>query len=337
MAEMAKKLGGAERAAVLLVSLGEEVAAEILRHMGPKEVQRVGSTIATLKDVGTEQVDGVLEDFLESIGRHTSLGVDSENYLRKTLMQALGEDKAGAVIDRILLGGNVHGLESLKWMEARTVAEMIRLEHPQIIAIILAYLDGDQAAGVLSQLDEKTRVDVLMRVATLDAVQPAALAELNAILERQIAGSANVQSANVGGAKVAAEILNFVDTSIEAELMDQLKETNAELGQEIQDLMFVFDNLAGLDDAAVQTLLREVSSENLLLALKGADESMKEKFFKNMSKRAAEMMRDDLEAKGPVRVSEVESAQKEIVSIARRLADEGQLALGTKGGAEEFV
>jgi flagellar motor switch protein FliG len=220
MAEMAKKLGGAERAAVLLVSLGEEVAAEILRHMGPKEVQRVGSTIATLKDVGTEQVDGVLEDFLESIGRHTSLGVDSENYLRKTLMQALGEDKAGAVIDRILLGGNVHGLESLKWMEARTVAEMIRLEHPQIIAIILAYLDGDQAAGVLSQLDEKTRVDVLMRVATLDAVQPAALAELNAILERQIAGSANVQSANVGGAKVAAEILNFVDTSIEAELME---------------------------------------------------------------------------------------------------------------------
>ena len=336
MAEGADKLGGVERAAVLLMSIGEELAAEVLKHLGPKEVQRVGTTIATLKDVSSAQVDGVVEDFLETVARHTSLGVDSENYLRNTLVQALGEDKASAIIDRILMGGTVHGLESLKWMDARTVAEMIRFEHPQIIAIILAYLDGDQSAGVIAELPEKTRADVLVRIATLDAVQPAALAELNAILERQIAGAASVQSTSVGGAKVAADILNFVDSSVEAELMEQLKEIDADLGQQIQDLMFVFDNLADLDDPAVQTLLREVSSENLLLALKGADESMKEKFFRNMSKRAAEMMRDDLEAKGPVRVSEVEAAQKEIIGIARRLSDEGQIMLSS-GGGDDFV
>ncbi len=336
MAEGADKLGGVERAAVLLMSIGEELAAEVLKHLGPKEVQRVGTTIATLKDVSSAQVDGVVEDFLDTVARHTSLGVDSENYLRNTLVQALGEDKARAIIDRILLGGNVHGLESLKWMDARTIAQMIRFEHPQIIAIVLAYLDGDQSAGVLGELPEKTRADVLVRIATLDAVQPAALAELNAILEHQIAGATNVQSSSVGGAKVAADILNFVDSTVEAELMEQLKEIDADLGQQIQDLMFVFDNLADLDDPAVQTLLREVSSENLLLALKGADEAMKEKFFRNMSKRAAEMMRDDLEAKGPVRVSEVEAAQKEIIGIARRLADEGQIMLSA-GGGDDFV
>ncbi len=336
MAEGADKLGGVERAAVLLMSIGEELAAEVLKHLGPKEVQRVGTTIATLKDVSSAQVTGVVEDFLDTVERHTSLGVDSENYLRNTLEQALGEDKAGAIIDRIMLGGKVHGLESLKWMDARTVAEMIRFEHPQIIAIILAYLDGDQSAGVIAGLPEKTRADVLMRIATLDAVQPAALAELNAVLERQIAGAPSVQSASVGGTKVAADILNFVDSAVEAELMEQLKEIDGDLGQQIQDLMFVFDNLGDLDDPAVQTLLREVSSENLMLALKGADETMKEKFFRNMSKRAAEMMRDDLEAKGPVRVSEVEAAQKEIVGIARRLSDEGQIALSS-GGGDEFV
>ena len=329
-------LDGAQRAAVLLLSLGEENAAQILKHMAPKEVQLVGSTMASLKSVSSDEVRGVLEQFFDAMGRHTALGIDSASYLRRALEQALGADKAGSVIDRILLGATSQGLESLKWMEARAVAEMIRFEHPQIVAIILSYLDSDHAADILSLLAEKTQADVLVRIATLDAVQPAALAELNEVLERQVAGASNAQTASVDGARTAADILNYLDTAVEAQILEQVRDLDADLGQQIQDLMFVFDNLAEMDDTAVQTLLREVSSESLLLALKGADEAVKEKFFRNMSKRAAEMLRDDLEAKGPVRVSEVEMAQKEIVGVARRLAEEGQIAIGGKG-ADEFV
>ena len=329
-------LAGADRAAILLLSLGEGTAAEVLRHMGPKDVQTVGASMAALTDVSAEQMQGVLNLFLDNVGRHTALGIDSEKYLRGALMQALGEDKAGAIIDRIMVGSSAFGLESLKWMEPRAIAEMIRFEHPQIIALILAYLEGDSSAAILQELSPKVRVDVMMRVATLDAIQPAALAQLNEVLERQVSGASSMQSARIGGTKTAANIFNFIDSSVEVELMDALKGADPELGQEIQELMFVFDNLNELEDTALQALLREVSSESLMLALKGADEPIKEKFFANMSKRAAEMMRDDLEAKGPVRVSEVEVAQKEIVGIARRLADEGQIALGGKGG-EDFV
>ena len=292
--------------------------------------------MAAVADVSTEQVDGVVNLFLESVGAHTALGVDSENYLRSALVEALGEDKASGILDRILLGGSAQGLESLKWMEARSAAELIRYEHPQVIAIILAYLESDMAAGILGHLPESIRVDAVMRVATLDSVQPAAIAELNTLLEQKISGSSNVQSANVGGIKTAANLLNFVDSTVEADVMEKVREIDGDLGQQIQDLMFVFDNLIDVDDSGIQALLREVSSENLIVALKGADENMREKFFGNMSKRAGEMMRDDLEAKGPVRVSEVEGAQKEILSIARRLSDEGQISLGGQGG-DDFV
>ena len=336
MPEESLNLDGSQMAAILLMTLGEDDAAQVLKHMGPKEVQKVGSTMATLNDVSTDQVSGVLSELLQTISAHTALGVDSEGYIRRVLNQALGDEKAGGIIDQILLGGNANGLESLKWMEARTVAEMIRNEHPQIIAIVLSYLDSDQSAAILGLLPVRTRVDVLMRVATLDAVQPAAINELNQVLEEQVSGTSNIQTASVGGLRTAAEILNFVDTSIESELMDQVNELDADIGQQIQDLMFVFDNLIDLDTTGIQTLMREVSSESLLLALKAADEPMKEKFFAGMSKRAAEMLRDDLESKGPVRLSEVEEAQKEIVTLARRLADEGQIVLGGKG-AEEFI
>ena len=336
MPEESLNLDGSQMAAILLMTLGEDDAAQVLKHMGPKEVQKVGSTMATLNDVSTDQVSGVLSEFLQTISAHTALGVDSEGYIRRVLNQALGDEKAGGIIDQILLGGNANGLESLKWMEARTVAEMIRNEHPQIIAIVLSYLDSDQSASILGLLPVRTRVDVLMRVATLDAVQPAAINELNQVLEEQVSGTSNIQTASVGGLRTAAEILNFVDTSIESELMDQVNELDADIGQQIQDLMFVFDNLIDLDTTGIQTLMREVSSESLLLALKAADEPMKEKFFAGMSKRAAEMLRDNLASKGPVRLSEVEEAQKEIVTLARRLADEGQIVLGGKG-AEEFI
>ncbi|HSJ49195.1 MAG TPA: flagellar motor switch protein FliG, partial [Gammaproteobacteria bacterium] len=303
MAEVAHKLNGTERAAVLLLSLGESQASEVLKHMGPKEVQRIGSAMAMLKNVSRDSVSHVLENFVETVQQQTALGVGTEEYLRKVMIQALGEDKASGLMDRIMMGSSTKGLEALKWMDARAVAELIRLEHPQIQAIVLSYLDADHAADVLNFFSERVRPDVLLRIATLEGIQPQALKELDEIMERQFSGNQNVQSSTVGGVKAAANILNFVDTAIEGEVMEMIKDVDAELGQQIQDLMFVFDNLIEVDDRGMQQLLREVSSDTLILALKGADETMREKIFSNMSKRAAEIMRDDLENKGPVRLS----------------------------------
>jgi flagellar motor switch protein FliG len=292
--------------------------------------------MATLKNVSRDSVTQVLENFVETVQQQTALGVGTEEYLRKVMVQALGEDKASGLMDRIMMGSSTKGLEALKWMDARAVAELIRLEHPQIQAIVLSYLDPDHAAEVLNFFSERVRPDVLLRIATLDGIQPQAIKELDEIMERQFSGNQNVQSSSVGGVKAAANILNFVDTAIEGEVMEMIKDVDAELGQQIQDLMFVFDNLIDVDDRGMQQLLREVSSDTLILALKGADETMREKIFSNMSKRAAEIMRDDLENKGPVRLSEVENAQKEILAIARRMADSGEIALGGKG-AEQYV
>ncbi len=328
-------LSRVERAAILLMSLGEKDAAEILKHMGPKEVQRVGSAMASLKNVNQPQVEGVVSEFLDAVSGQTGMGLGADDYIRNMLTQALGNDKAGALIDRILLGGNTTGLDSLKWMEARQVADLIRHEHPQIQAIVVSYLDADQSAEVLSNFDEKVVLDIIMRVASLEAVQPAALQELNDILERQFSGKAGTQTTTMGGVKVAASIVNFVDSTIASELLEQIKEVDEDLGTQIQDLMFVFDNLVDVDDRGIQVLLREVSTDLLILALKGADPSVQEKVFKNMSKRAAELLRDDLDAKGPVKLSDVEGAQKEILTIARRLADTGEIMLG--GGGEAMV
>ncbi len=336
MAEKKTKLNGPERAAILMMALGEEVATAIMKHMGPKEVQRIGEAMASTSNVSRDQVEDVVSNFAETFGDQTALGVGSEEYLRKILVNSLGEDKASGLIDRILLGRSSKGLEALKWMEPRAIAEVVRLEHPQIIAIVLSYLDADQAAEVLSLLPENMRADVLMRIASLDGIQPSALQELDDILEKQFSGSSgNLKSSSVGGTKTAANILNFMDTAVEGAIIDKVKEVDGELGQKIQDLMFVFDNLAEVDDRSIQALLREVSSDTLIIALKGADAAVTEKVLKNMSKRAAEMLRDDLEARGPVRLSEVESAQKEILAIARRMAESGDISLG--GGGDEFV
>lgn len=328
------KLSKVEKAAVLLLSLGETDAAQVLRHMGPKEVQRVGVAMAQMRNVHREQVEEVMTEFVETVGDQTSLGVGSDGYIRKMLTQALGEDKANGLIDRILLGGNTSGLDSLKWMEPRAVADVIRFEHPQIQAIVVAYLDADQAGEVLGHFDHKVRLDIILRVSSLNTVQPAALKELNQILEKQFSGNANTSRTTLGGIKRAADIMNFLDSSIEGTLMDSIREVDEDLSTQIEDLMFVFNNLADVDDRGIQALLREVSSDVLVLALKGSDEAIKEKIFKNMSKRAAELLRDDLEAKGPVRVSDVETAQKEILTIARRMAEAGEIVLGGKGGEE---
>ncbi len=324
-----------EQAAILLMSMGEEDAAEILKHMGPKEVQRLGTAMSQLANVEQNTVEVVLGEFLEEVRTLTGLGMGADSYIRNMLVTALGEDKANGLIDRILLGGNTTGLDTLKWMEPRSVADIIRNEHPQIQAIVIAYLDSDQSAEIMQFFSEKVRLDIMMRVASLDTVQPGALQELNDILEKQFSGNAASQTKAMGGYKVAAEIMNNLDSSIEADLMESIKEVDEDLGTQIQDLMFVFDNLKEVDDRGIQALLREVSSEILIVALKGADEGLQEKIFKNMSKRAAELLRDDLEAKGPVKVSEVEGSQKEILTIARRMADAGEIMLG--GGGEQMV
>lgn len=324
-----------EKAAILLISLGESDAAEILKHLGPKEVQKIGEAMTQLDNVPQSRVETVVSDFLGVVSDQTGIGINNDRYIRAMLNQALGEEKAKTLIDRILMTTNTSGLDTLRWMDARQVAEILRYEHPQIQAVIVAYLDPDQAASVLSFFDEKVRIELVMRIAALDRIQPQALQELNDMLESQFTGTRTSQTTTLGGVRQTADIMNYLDSSIEAELMESIRETDEGLALEIQDMMFVFDNLLDVDDRSIQVILREISTDVLVVALKGADTSLQEKIFKNMSKRAAELLRDDLEAKGPVRVSEVEGAQKEILSVARRLADEGEIVLG--GGGEDMI
>jgi flagellar motor switch protein FliG len=324
-----------EQAAILLLTLGESDAAEVLKHMGPKEVQRVGAAMSKLANIEQEHVQLVMSNFMEQVRNLTGLGVGADNYIRNMLVSALGEDKAHGLIDRILLGGNTTGLDTLKWMEPRSVADIIRNEHPQIQAIVIAYLDSDQAAEIMGYFTDSTRLDIMMRVSALDTVQPSALQELNDILEKQFAGNAGSQTTTMGGYKCAAEIVNNLDSSVASELLEAIKEMDEETGTQIQDLMFVFDNLSDVDDRGIQGLLREVSSELLIIALKGAEPDLQQKIYSNMSTRAADLLRDDLEAKGPVKLSEVEAAQKEILTIARRMADAGEINLG--GSGEQMI
>jgi flagellar motor switch protein FliG len=336
MAEDARSLSGPEKAAVFLRSIGEEEASQVLKHMAPKEVQKVGQVMATLANVSRVEVQSVLDNFVMTVEEQTGLGIGSHDYVRKMLVGALGEDKAGNVLDRILSGSNTSGLEQLKWMDARGIYEVVKLEHPQIIAIVCSFLEADQAAEVLSMFPDRDQSNILLRIATLDGVQPSALTELNNILEKQFSGGSGGQTASVGGLKTAADILNFIDTSTEASIMETIKAEEPDLGQNIEDLMFVFENLIDVDDRGFQTMMREIQTDDLMLALKGCDDDLKEKFFGNMSSRAAEMMRDDLEVSGPVRVSDVVTAQKNILMVARDLSDKGEIFLGG-GGGDDFL
>ena len=330
------KLEGVDKAAILLLSLSEEDAAQILKHLEPKQVQKLGTAMAKVDDMAQTKITAVHKHFIEEIQNYSTIGFQSQDFVKRALTAALGEDKAANLIDQILMGTGAKGLDSLKWMDSKQVASIIRNEHPQIQTIVMSYLEPDQSAEILSQFPEKVRLDLLMRVANLEEVQPAALQELNEIMEKQFAGQAGAQAAKMGGLKSAADIMNYLDTNIEGQLMDAIREQDEEMSQQIQDLMFVFDNLVDVDDRGIQSILREVQQESLLKAIKGADEELKEKITNNMSKRAAEMLLDDLDALGPVRISEVETAQKEILSVARRLADAGEIMLGG-GGGDEFL
>ncbi len=330
------EISGSQRAAILLLTLGEQDAAEVLKHLSARDVQAVGTAMAGLSGVSRRQVESVLDKLTVDVGQQTALGVGTEDYIRKILVNALGESKAGGLLDRILLGHSSKGMESLKWMESRSIAEMINQEHPQIIALVLAHLEPAQAAEVIGYLPPRVRSDAVMRIATLDGVQPHALSELDSIMERQVSGnSRKMKSSAVGGLKAAADILNAMEGTRENEVITAIRSQDEALGGRIEELMFVFENLVDVDDRSMQTLLREVPSGTLVTALKGTEPALREKIFSNMSKRAADMMRDDLEVKGPVRLSEVDAAQKEVLATARKLADAGQLNLSS--GGEEYV
>ena len=322
---------GIQKGAILMLALGEEEAAEVMKYLGPREVQKLGAAMSTMKAIQSEELVAVLEEFRTETDQNTSLGVDSDDYIRTVLTKALGEDKAASLLNRILGTRDASGIESLKWMDAQSVAELVRNEHPQIIATILVHLERYHACEVLDHFTERLRNDVVLRIATLDGVQPTALRELNEVLTKLLTGNENLKKKPMGGVRAAAEILNFLSGENEASVMANLKNYDADMAQKIMDEMFVFDNIMDIDDRGIQVMLREVQSESLIIALKGANQDLREKIFKNMSQRAAELMREDLESKGPVRLSEVEAQQKEILQIVRRLADEGQIMLGAKG------
>jgi len=327
---------GLESAAILLMTLGEEQAAEVFRHLAPRDVQRLGETITRMKVVPRERVDAVMARFEKQAGSDSALVADNNAYVKSVLRRALGEDKAALLIDRIVQGSDVAGIDNLKWMDPAAVAELMRNEHPQIVAAILVHLDAEQTAAVLRLFGDRQRNEVMVRIATLDGIQPAALQDLNEVMSQVLAGGQRARRASLGGAKIAAEILNMMGGAIETSVLDFVREADNDLAQRILDNMFVFDDLEKVDDKGIQALMREVQSESLVIALKGATPALREKIYKNMSTRAAETLREDLESRGPVRLSEVEAEQKEMLKIVRRLADEGQIVLGG-GGDDDFV
>jgi flagellar motor switch protein FliG len=327
-------LTGVQRAAIVLLSLGEQQAAEVLKHMSAKEVQKLGLAMTSVGSISRDSIARVFDQFVDML-EQPGLGSGADEYVRAVLVQALGEERASSLIDRILLGRNTAGLDTLKWMEPRAIADLVRNEHPQIIAIVMAHLDPDQAAEVLKCLPDRARPDVLLRIATLDGIPPHALNELNDVMARQFAGSQNLKSSSVGGIKVAANILNFMDGGQDELILGAIGEVDSELGVRIRDLMFVFDNLGEIDDRAMQSVLRDVPSDKLAIALRGADPKVKDKITSNMSQRAAEILVEDMEARGPVRLAEVEAAQKEILAIVRKMAESGEIQLSAK--AETFV
>ncbi len=336
MAENIEQMSGTERAAVFLLSLGEEAAAAVLRQLDPMEVQNVGEAMTTLSTVSTDKIASVVGEFTETIRSGSAGLTGSEDYIKRVLHDALGEEKAKSMLGRILQAQNPQGLEALKWMEAGAVAALIRDEHPQICAIVLLSLEGEHAAQVLKVLPEEKRPEIMMRVANLNSINPGALDELNDMMQKQLAESTFTSNSQVDGVRTAANILNFLGSDMEAAILDSIQESDEQMCEHIRERMFIFENLLALSDREMQRLLREVETESLVLALKGSEENMRNKFYNNMSRRAADMLKEDIEIRGPVKLSEVEGAQKEILNTAARLADEGEISFGDKGD-EEYV
>ena len=327
-------LSTTQRAAVLMLLLGEDQAASIIRYMDPKEVQALGAAMVSVGDISQEAVNAVLDDFISTFKKQTSLGLGTSDYVESVLRTALGEDKAASVLGRINPTSASKGLEILRWMDARAIAEMVQGEHPQVVAIILSVLENAVAADVLSFLPQEARPEIVERVARLETVQPAAMEELEAIMRKQFASRSSSASSSFGGVKAAAKIMNLTKVDMESMIMKGVESLDADLAQAIQDNMLTFADLGSVDNRAIQTLLRNIEPDLLMVALKGADEIVRDKFMSNMSERARAVFLDDMEAKGPMRLSDVEDAQKKIMRQARKLSEAGELMLAA---GDDFV
>ncbi len=334
---MAEEIDRLTDAAVLLMGMGEEAASQVIRELSPREAQKIGEKMASLRTARADDVTGVLEKLEEQLAATNYLIEDTDDYVRKVLKKGLGDVRGDLLIERILLRGEGDGIENLKWMEPVDVAALIRHEHPQVIASILVHLERDQASATLMTLDEALRSQVILRISTMDGIQPAAMAELNLVLEKLLAGKPAGRDKMLGGAKTAAELLNLLGGGNDRTILDWIQEQDPELAQEIGDQMFIFGDLMKLDDKAIQLVLRELQTESLIMALKGAEPDLREKIFKNMSQRAAESLREDLDSRGPVKIGDVEAEQKEILKAVKRLAEEGQLTLSSGGGDDSYV
>ena len=330
------QLTGTQKSAILMMLLGEEEASEILKNLGPKEVQHLGSAMYSVQGLDQDTVNRVLDEFLDIIKEQTSLGLGAGNYIRNVLMKALGEDKAQSVLSRITPSSSDRPIEILDWMDARAISELIVDEHPQIIALIISYLDFSMGADVLNLLPDDLQPEIIRRIATLETVQPDALSELEDVIQRKFKANTTLRASQVGGVKAAAKIMNFTNQNMEARIMKHIGKDDKTLMQSIQESMFVFETLILSDDKSLQTLLRNVETELIVLALKGADEALRDKLFSCMSSRAAANIMDEMEALGPVRLAEVQEAQKQIIAVARRLSDEGTIVLAGRGG-DDFV
>jgi len=335
MSNSISDLSGPQKAALLLMTLGEDEASEVLKHMDAGEVQSLGSAMASLTGVTRELANAVLDFFITDVEDQAAFGVGTQDYVRNILTSAFGAKKADTFIDRILIGHDVNGLDTLKWMSSGDVYDIIDGEHPQIMAIVVAFLEPEQAAKIINMLPEEQRADVVMRIAKLSDIQQSALAEIENLIAAKSTDSTSSRTEKVGGDKVAANIINALDASRGEEILESIKEKNAEMSERIKEMMFVFETLLNVDDRGIQALLREISNDLLVLALKGCDPAVSDKILGNMSKRAATLLAEDMEAKGPTRLAEVEEAQKEILEVARRLAESGDINLGQSG--EEYV
>ena len=329
------RMSGTDRSAVIMLLLGEQQAADVIRFMSPREVNAVGTAMVGVADLSQDLVNLVLDDFVSTIKTQTNLGLGTPGYVENVFRRALGDEKAATVLGKIMPPASSKGLEILQWMDAKSIGEMVSKEHPQVIAIILSVLEHDIAAQVLGYIPDTKRAEIIQRVASLDTVQPSAMAELEGIMAEQFTNSSSAKAASLGGVETAAQIMNFANVAIESSVMSGVSDLDQELASLIQDKMLTFENMAEIDNRGMQTLLRSIEQDMLMSALRGADEVTKDKFLSNMSERARDLLVDDMEAKGPIRVSEVEAAQKGIMQIARKLSDDGEIMLA--GAGEAFV